>query len=287
VADRFIIDKLTTEEELSGLFNLAVRRFGEIKERGSFNYSKTTEQVRREVMLKSNSIMEFINEYLTADMFSYITKSELEAIYADFCKKVNVNKVNETHVQNALSKKFPDSHTARLRVNHENTWVWRGVRWKSDESERLGAEVEHSVFWGAPTKKEVRHQSPTSPDISTKEEIRHHVPTAPTAPPPSLSSETKLVLDGVQTPGALGVTGALAANCAASIHFSSAKNSTRNEGEHKHLIIDTIENNSGVGVEGVVEKTGLSEQQVLGTMKDLETKGDIFQTAPNHWVVLK
>jgi putative DNA primase/helicase len=61
-ADKNLIDKLTTQEELSGLFNLAVRALRKLLENGEYSYDLSTTEVQRMYRINSDPIAAFADE---------------------------------------------------------------------------------------------------------------------------------------------------------------------------------------------------------------------------------
>lgn len=86
--DKQIIDKLTTEEELSGLLNLALQHLKDVQTKGEFSYHKSIDDVRREYLLKSDPAVVFINERCIEVSDSHISKEDLYQAFVSFCKEV-------------------------------------------------------------------------------------------------------------------------------------------------------------------------------------------------------
>jgi len=76
-ADPQILDKLTTEEELSGLLNLALTGLKRLLKNGVFSHSKTTEEIKEDYIRKSSPIAAFAMDCLETDSDAFIVKKEL------------------------------------------------------------------------------------------------------------------------------------------------------------------------------------------------------------------
>lgn len=79
------IKTLTTEEERSGLFNLAMRGLDRLLEQGRFSYNKTSIDTKREMMRSGSSIASFAADMLHQDLGEEISKERLYDLYCDYC----------------------------------------------------------------------------------------------------------------------------------------------------------------------------------------------------------
>ena len=85
-ADRTLINKLITAEELSGLLNLVIIALKGLLKNGEFSYNKTIEEVQRMYKLKSDSVATFAEECVQMS-----TEDTLKAVvydaYVKWCRK--------------------------------------------------------------------------------------------------------------------------------------------------------------------------------------------------------
>ena len=87
--DKKIIEKITTEEELSGLLNLALKALADLQERGSFINEKSIEETEKLYSLKSEPVVMFADECLSDG--EYTPKDEVYAFYKHvWCPKRGV-----------------------------------------------------------------------------------------------------------------------------------------------------------------------------------------------------
>lgn len=87
--DPKILEKITTEEEMSGLLNYALEGLSRILKNGGFSQNEDIEQMRAQYIRKSNSAKAFIEEKLEPenDPKAFIIETELYSIYVLFCEK--------------------------------------------------------------------------------------------------------------------------------------------------------------------------------------------------------
>lgn len=92
MADPDKIKKITTPEELSGLFNEAIKRLPKILKKG-FSYNLGIEEIRTEYENNSNSILYFINECVEpSEQEEIIIKEDLFIKYVKFCESKKIMK---------------------------------------------------------------------------------------------------------------------------------------------------------------------------------------------------
>lgn len=76
---------LATEEERSGLFNVAMRGLDRLLEQGKFSYSKDAMDTKREMMRSGSSIAMFAAEKIEQENGAEMSKENLYDVYSDFC----------------------------------------------------------------------------------------------------------------------------------------------------------------------------------------------------------
>ena len=81
---------LTTSEERSGLFNLAMRGLDRLLANGQFSYSKNALDTKREMMRSGSSIAQFAAECLVQENGNEMTKESCYDAYANFCAERGV-----------------------------------------------------------------------------------------------------------------------------------------------------------------------------------------------------
>jgi len=126
LGDPNIIDKISTEAEISGLLNWALIGLHRIWETGDFSYSLSNDQVKATWMRKSSSIMAFIMDCVERKMDSIVTKEEFLEAYFGYCSKYRVQSVDERSIKNALEITL-GAIQARPHIDGERTICWRGI----------------------------------------------------------------------------------------------------------------------------------------------------------------
>ena len=122
VADKNLLSKLTTEQELSGLLNKSLEGLARLKTTGDFTYTRTIEDTRAKYLLASNPSSVFIEEHCEFDTWSTITKKELYEAFMKFCQD---NKLPGMAIK-AFGHKI--KRTYNLAEERDS---WRGIKIKS------------------------------------------------------------------------------------------------------------------------------------------------------------
>ena len=126
--DLFILEKITTEEELSGLLNWALEGLGRLLKQGEFSHSRTTDELRKKYIALSNSVLAFVEECLIPDPDGQIPKDELYQTYCEYCRENNL----PIKQQNVLSRELPGYvriTEERPKIDGKRTRCWRGVKY--------------------------------------------------------------------------------------------------------------------------------------------------------------
>lgn len=90
--DKNLDARLQTPRELSGLLNLAIKALHLLLETKTFYYNKSPEQVGEEYLLKSDSVIAFMDE-MTVPSDGYIHSTELYRAYVEWAKSKGLRKI--------------------------------------------------------------------------------------------------------------------------------------------------------------------------------------------------
>ena len=87
--DKFLIDKITTNEELSGLLNFALEGLERILHNQNFSYSKSAEEIKKEMCMSASSLAKFVYDELEAvsDVNYYLTKDDLYQEFVNYASR--------------------------------------------------------------------------------------------------------------------------------------------------------------------------------------------------------
>jgi P4 family phage/plasmid primase-like protien len=132
-ADENMIDKLTTQNELSGLLNLTLRALKQLIKDNGFAYIDDIKTVTKTYTMNANSVSRFLEEKceVTGRDENYILCTDLRNAYFNFCKEKNLHCKSDE----MFGRELPDSVTRRRpRVKGNPEWHYFGIRLKPEPS---------------------------------------------------------------------------------------------------------------------------------------------------------
>lgn len=131
--------ELTTEEELSGIFNIAIEQYYILKQRGTFSNDKTVDQIREEYVNLSDPVQVFLDKYVIQDAASHIMKSEMYDKYNEFIKEYHIPTSSTKSLTVKFNAKNLRATTIRALVDGTFTTreAFKGVMWKADAGQDI------------------------------------------------------------------------------------------------------------------------------------------------------
>jgi len=133
-ADPHILDKLTTEQELSGLLNLALEGLKRLLQRGDFSRSISTEEAREQYIRMSDPLAAFVEECVEEDPNVWISKDEFYAAFCEYCREKRLPIISKSVVGRRLPQLLRVENY-RPKVGGARITAWRGIRLKKEEQE--------------------------------------------------------------------------------------------------------------------------------------------------------
>jgi len=128
IRDENIIDKITTEEELSGFLNEALVGLERILKNRRFSYSKGTEEIKNTWIRKSDSFKAFCLDNIEEEVESKIMKKEIRRAYSKYCKKHKLRGVSDKSIKITLEEQYGVSEGyVNMFGNQEH--CWEGIKW--------------------------------------------------------------------------------------------------------------------------------------------------------------
>jgi len=159
-ADPYLIDKLTTDEELSGIFNvlmIALRRV--LRDNNIRSNEKTIEQRRLKYELISNPVAVFIEEAFEPGSLSddYTGRDSCYNAYKLFCIKHSIAAITKDSLGKKLKGGWNWEYVQRqfvIKGEKKRVWCWEGHRLTEHylktlnlmEQERLFSKEEYDIL---------------------------------------------------------------------------------------------------------------------------------------------
>lgn len=161
--DNTLFDRLVTDEELSGLFNWALKGLRRLMDQGHFTYSMSTEEIREDYQRKSNSLLAFCKDHVTKSTGNSMDKKDFYTRYIKYCDKWGVPAKTQRQVGSDLQRVL--SFVEPSKSGSTRTWLHIAV---TDLDSPLGDdEVDEET-------REIRQPRSKSPsiDVNNGEKLR-------------------------------------------------------------------------------------------------------------------
>lgn len=121
--NEFLIDELTTPEEMSGLLNWALEGLKRLLENKKFTYDKNVDEIKAIMIRHSNPIMEFIQDCIYEKAENNVDKTTMFEYYTHFCKIRNKMRLSKRQLSIHLVK-----HTKYILDLHDSKKrYWKNV----------------------------------------------------------------------------------------------------------------------------------------------------------------
>lgn len=122
--DKFLIEKLTTPKELSGILNWALVGLKRLLENGCFSYKKDIEQIKAFMDRNSYPLAEFVQDCLVEEKDSKITKEEMFEVYTEWAKQ----KKKSRETIERLGRNLPRYATYIIPSSNGKQRYWDNVK---------------------------------------------------------------------------------------------------------------------------------------------------------------
>ena len=131
IADKNLIEKLTTPKELSGLLNWALEGLKRLRENNwCFSTTKSSEETKDKMRMYADPIYAFIKEKCVEGVNESVSKEGLYNVYKDFCEEKDFIPVKPNTFAASL-KQHAKVKADRKRINGKRVRVWQGISLQS------------------------------------------------------------------------------------------------------------------------------------------------------------
>lgn len=130
-----LITELTTDEELSGLLNIAIEYSYRLIEEGEFTSSQTTDEVREIYTRLSDSVGSFILDKIDISPEDFISKEELYTKFVEYCRSFKFPVLSEKMFNSLIFQKMPVTNFRPIANDGSRPMSWRGIGWKVQEDQ--------------------------------------------------------------------------------------------------------------------------------------------------------
>lgn len=129
ILDPYHIDKISSDEELSGLLNKALDGLERIRKNKAFSYSKGTDEIKKFWIRKSDSFIAFCFDNLEEGNDKEMTKADLRKAYHKYCSEHKLKGCSDKAMAITLQEMFG---VIEDRKYHDGitTYSWQGIKFK-------------------------------------------------------------------------------------------------------------------------------------------------------------
>jgi putative DNA primase/helicase len=126
-ADKKLLKKLTTNEELSGLLNWGIEGLKRLLKKGEFSSSITTEQTRDRYERMSSPVKAFLMDCVKEKMDSMITKDDFYKAFIQYCNKNGLPTIANNVFGRKIKEFAPFLSSQQATVDDKKgVRVWKG-----------------------------------------------------------------------------------------------------------------------------------------------------------------
>lgn len=125
--DRFLVDKLTTPEELSGILNWALEGLHRLLKNKKFTGLKSIEERKKIWLLGSSSLYRFCQDHVVEDQDQYETKDHFYESYLSYCEREDLVALDRNVVSKQLIKICPTVRSYKPKIDDKQVACWKGI----------------------------------------------------------------------------------------------------------------------------------------------------------------
>ncbi|MDQ3851514.1 MAG: phage/plasmid primase, P4 family, partial [Thermoproteota archaeon] len=143
--DRKLVEKLTTEEEMSGLLYLAVKAAQRLLLKGKFSKEPTIEQIQEEYEKKAKPVKAWANARCVVYQEYETEKERLEEDYEEYCNRKKLPTLNRIHLARELKSISDSIEDVKRGPRGKQKHYWKGIGLRKDlkASGQLGLDDIH------------------------------------------------------------------------------------------------------------------------------------------------
>jgi len=126
--DNFLVEKLTTSEEMTGLLNFALEGLRRLLLQRAFSYPMGPEEIKLEMMRSSPSLASFVSTCLVKDPDSWVSKDDLYFAFKQYAMEHNIVVLTKENLGKKLQGVAPYIDPAKKTVNGKQVTGWHNVK---------------------------------------------------------------------------------------------------------------------------------------------------------------
>jgi len=144
--DTDIIEKISTEKEMSGLFNYAVAGLKHLLKNGDFSYGKSVEEIREHYKTLSDPVYAYSKSFLKCEQGKHILKDKLRAHHIKWCKKHKLPVTPPNMLTQRLNQHLPDMRAGKIGPRGKQKPAYTNITWNEDAEKADDAKINLDTF---------------------------------------------------------------------------------------------------------------------------------------------
>jgi len=125
--DPNLLQKLSTNDELSGIFNWALEGLERLLKNGKFSTGKSVEEVREQYIRASDPVKAFAMDCIEEKAGSLVQKDEVYKAFIEYCERMKLPTVPKNAFSMSLPQYVPAVQSEYKFVNKQRVAFWRDI----------------------------------------------------------------------------------------------------------------------------------------------------------------
>lgn len=131
ICDEDIINKIGSDDELSGLLNESLIALKRLLKNKTFSDDTSQKELREKWLRKSDSFRAFSMDNIEiGDFDDLITSQELKKQYSDYCHLYNLKPVGDKSIKYIIENEFGGTKEQKM-IKDKYTYCWLGINFKT------------------------------------------------------------------------------------------------------------------------------------------------------------
>ena len=135
--DPQLLEKLTNEQELAGILNLALNGLDRLLKNGRFTESKASDAVRERWIARTDSLQSFVSQRVSVRKGNFVSKESFFEAYQDFCDEQGLNAVEKGVIGKRLPTLVP-TVGFRPQTDDKRPTAWKDLSVAGVEDKHYG-----------------------------------------------------------------------------------------------------------------------------------------------------
>ena len=124
-----IVDEIVSKEEMTGVLNWALEGFERLEKNKGFSDNSSKDETKKKWLMKANSVLSFVNEYIEEDYDNYIIKNDFKQSYLRYCKEYNLTRMSDKVIKITLENEL-SAYSSTKYISEQQKYIWSGIKFK-------------------------------------------------------------------------------------------------------------------------------------------------------------